>query len=137
MELLGVLRKQQEMFEDDLDDPDYKRMYDKNAEEIIKIQEAFIGNAEEDILKHMKKVQQPLEDDGCYIATMVYGDYEHPQVLVLRGFRDSFLAHSLLGRSFIRFYYKYSPSWVKALENNRLINQAIKRSLNPFIKLLK
>ena len=83
------------------------------------------------------KVQQPLEDDGCYIATMVYGDYEHPQVLVLRGFRDSFLAHSLLGRSFIRFYYKYSPSWVKALENNRLINQAIKRSLNQFIKLLK
>ena len=90
-------------------------------------------------LKHFQtgKVQQPLEDDGCYIATMVYGDYEHPQVLVLRGFRDGFLAHSLLGRSFIRFYYKYSPSWVKALENNRLINQAIKRSLNQFIKLLK
>ena len=25
---------------------------------------------------------------GCYIATMVYGDYNHPQVLVLRRFRD-------------------------------------------------
>jgi len=75
--------------------------------------------------------------DGCYIATMVYGDYEHPQVLVLRSFRDDFLSHSLLGRSFIHFYYKYSPGWVKTLENNRLINQVIKRSLNQFIKLIK
>ena len=83
------------------------------------------------------KNYQPSNSGGCYIATMVYGDYEHPQVLVLRGFRDGFLAHYLLGRSFIRFYYKYSPSWVKALENNRLINQTIKRSLNQFIKLIK
>ena len=75
--------------------------------------------------------------DGCYIATMVYGDYEHPQVLVLRSFRDDFLSHSLLGRSFIHFYYKYSPGWVKTLENNRLINRVIKRSLNQFIKLIK
>lgn len=29
---------------------------------------------------------------GCYIATMAYGDYDHPQVMVLRDFRDSFLA---------------------------------------------
>lgn len=29
---------------------------------------------------------------GCYIATMVYGNYDHPQVMVLRDFRDSYLA---------------------------------------------
>lgn len=113
----------------------YKENY-KIVSENLKNEQPFIANPLE-ALRLQRKVQQPLEDDGCYIATMVYGDYEHPQVLVLRGFRDSFLAHSLLGRSFIRFYYKYSPSWVKALENNRLINQAIKRSLNQFIKLLK
>ena len=27
-------------------------------------------------------------NSGCYIATMAYGDYDHPQVLVLRRFRD-------------------------------------------------
>ena len=113
----------------------YKENY-KIVSKNLKNEQSSNTTTFEDLLLQ-RKVQQPLEDDGCYIATMVYGDYEHPQVLVLRGFRDGFLAHSLLGRSFIRFYYKYSPSWVKALENNRLINQAIKRSLNQFIKLLK
>ena len=77
------------------------------------------------------------EIGDCYIATMVYGDYEHPQVLVLRDFRDDFLAHFLLGRAFIRFYYKYSPSWVKALEHNKIINKSIKKALNTFIKVYK
>ena len=27
---------------------------------------------------------------GCYIATMVYGDYDEPQVMVLRDFRDGY-----------------------------------------------
>lgn len=74
---------------------------------------------------------------GCYVATMVYGDYEHPQVLVLREFRDNFLAQFLLGRSFIRFYYKFSPGWVKSLEHNKMINKSIKKALNAFIKIYK
>src|SRR5690606_41461624 len=37
---------------------------------------------------------------GCYIATMAYGDYDHPQVMELRKFRDEFLNKSALGRSF-------------------------------------
>jgi hypothetical protein len=73
---------------------------------------------------------------GCFIATMVYGDYEHPQVLVLREFRDDFLAHFLLGRSFISFYYKYSPGWVKALKRNKIINKSIEKALNVFIKII-
>ena len=84
----------------------------------------------------IKKVSQPSSNSGCYIATMVYGDYEHPQVLILREFRDNFLAHYLLGRVFIRFYYKYSPSWVEALEHNKMINKSIKKALNAFIKII-
>ena len=76
-------------------------------------------------------------NSGCYIATMVYGDYEHPQVLVLREFRDKILAQFLIGRLYIRFYYKYSPSWVKALEHNKMINKSIKKLLNVFIKIYK
>ena len=76
-------------------------------------------------------------NSGCYIATMVYGDYNHPQVLVLRNFRDGFLANYVLGRSFIRLYYKYSPTWVEALKNKTIVNQAIKRGLTIFIKLIK
>jgi surface protein len=74
---------------------------------------------------------------GCYIATMVYGNYNHPQVMVLRGFRDEVLSNYLLGKLFIRFYYKYSPTWVKVLENNKLFNNTIKKTLNIIINMIK
>lgn len=74
---------------------------------------------------------------GCYIATMVYGSYEHPQVLILREFRDNFLASFLLGRLFIKFYYKYSPQWVAMLRDNDRINSIIKKCLNQAIKYIK
>ena len=96
-------------------------------------------NDENTLIKHNRRIygtQNNSGSGGCYIATMVYGDYEHPQVLVLREFRDDFLAHFLLGRSFISFYYKYSPSWVKALENNKMINKSIEKALNAFIKII-
>jgi len=40
-------------------------------------------------------------------------------------------------RSFIRFYYKFSPGWVKSLEHNKMINKSIKKALNAFIKIYK
>jgi len=75
--------------------------------------------------------------DGCYIATMVYGDYDNPQVLILRDFRDHFLNHYKLGKIFIKFYYKYSPKWVDIMKNWSVINVIIKKVLNTFIWLIK
>ena len=74
---------------------------------------------------------------GCFVATMVYGDYDHPQVLILRDFRDDFLAHYTLGNKFIKFYYKYSPSFVDTMKNRNVINVIIKKILNTFIRLIK
>lgn len=74
---------------------------------------------------------------GCYIATMVYGDYDHPQVMVLRNFRDTYLAKRDWGKRFIRFYYKHSPGWVERLKNHKRINQAIKLILDSFISFWK
>lgn len=74
---------------------------------------------------------------GCYIATMAYGDYDHPQVKILRKFRDETLATSLLGRSFISFYYATSPRLVKLLNNQEYINKLIRNLLDRFINKLK
>ncbi len=74
---------------------------------------------------------------GCYIATMCYGDYDHPQVLVLRDFRDSVLLHHSWGQAFVRFYYRNSPNWVEHLKNKRLINKIIRNLLDKFIILYK
>jgi len=52
---------------------------------------------------------------GCYVATSVYGDYDAPQVRVLRHWRDQHLNRSRLGRGFVRLYYAVSPSLVQAV----------------------
>ena len=89
---------------------------------------------------HKLKESEPIveaADEGCYIATMVYGNYNHIQVLELRYFRDNVLMNYSLGKLFISLYYKYSPSLVIALEGNDIINKYIRIVLNLFIKLIR
>lgn len=74
---------------------------------------------------------------GCYIATMAYGDYDHPQVIELRKFRDEFLNKSTLGRYFIRFYYKYSPLLVEGLKGKPKANNIIRTFLDLLIKTIR
>lgn len=75
--------------------------------------------------------------DGCYIATMAYGDYEHPQVLKLRTFRDEFLRQSYLGRKFIKLYYTYSPLLVEKLKDKPRTNEVIRTLLDQLIKIIR
>ncbi len=77
------------------------------------------------------------KQQGCYIATMAYGDYDHPQVLELRKFRDDFLSRTILGRNFIKLYYRYSPSLVQRLKSKQNINLIIRKGLDQFIKTIK
>lgn len=74
---------------------------------------------------------------GCYIATMVYGDYDHPQVMILRNFRDNFLSNYSLGRSFIQFYYRNSPGWVETMKNMSRVNLFIRFVLSKIILIIK
>ncbi|MBE6797176.1 MAG: hypothetical protein E7531_02415 [Ruminococcaceae bacterium] len=52
-------------------------------------------------------------NQGCYIATAVYGSYDCPQVWTLRRYRDYTLAETWHGRAFIKTYYAISPTLVK------------------------
>ena len=56
-----------------------------------------------------KTIPTENQKDGCFIATEVYGNYNHPQVLKLRKFRDSRLKNSFTGRKLIFIYYNISP----------------------------
>lgn len=74
---------------------------------------------------------------GCYIATMAYGDYDHPQVMVLRQFRDSYLSKRDWGKKFIKFYYANSPRWVETLRDHKHINSLIRKILDSFVYIWK
>lgn len=72
-------------------------------------------------------------NEGCYIATMAYGDYNHPQVIVLRKYRDQYLSKTFLGRSFILLYYCISPKLVLILQGHKTINYYIRLLLDKLI----
>lgn len=74
--------------------------------------------------------------NGCYVATMVYGDYDAPEVLVLRRFRDQTLSRSAAGRAFIRWYYGWSPGFVKKYNHLTWLHRSIRFVLDRLVKLL-
>ncbi len=94
-------------------------------------------NSNNSTLVSMNRRLNPSDDGACYIATMAYGDYEHPQVQILRHFRDLYLAQRNWGKWFIKTYYKYSPKLVEKLKNHTLINKFIRKSLDGFISCIK
>ena len=85
----------------------------------------------------IKRNKQAQGGGGCYIATMVFGDYDAAEVIVLREFRDNVLTKSSIGRKFITLYYKYSPKLVEKYKDNRKVNDVIRKILNRFIGVLK
>jgi hypothetical protein len=84
-----------------------------------------------------KNISTQKTKDACYIATMAYGNYDHPQVMVLREFRDEVLSKSQFGKWFIKTYYHYSPKMVDKMINKKVLNTLIRKGLNQFIKLIK
>ena len=83
------------------------------------------------------KISRSSSNEGCYIATMAYGSYEHPQVIVLRWYRDNVLQKDLLGRLFIRTYYFFSPKLVVVLKGHDKINRIIRYILDKQVQRIK
>lgn len=72
-------------------------------------------------------------NEGCYIATAVYGDYDAPEVKVLRKFRDAVLNKSIIGRLFVRIYYKCSPTMAIRLKNSVRLSCFVRRILDRIV----
>ena len=85
----------------------------------------------------LQEVSAKKDSSGCYIATMAYGDYNHPQVIKLRKFRDGVLLKTKIGRPLVRCYYLVSPYLVQILKDQKRTNSIIRKILDVFIKGLK
>lgn len=73
---------------------------------------------------------------NCYIATAVYKDIEHPNVKSLRIYRDEILSNYILGKVFIKKYYKYAPKLIKYLSDRSIFNRIIKNFLDIVVKII-
>ena len=74
---------------------------------------------------------------GCFVATATFGDFSHPSVIELRKLRDQRLRKNLLGRSFIRSYYKYGPALARNIESSAFLRAACLTTLMPIVFLAK
>ncbi len=72
-------------------------------------------------------------NNGCYIATSVYGSYDCPEVWTLRRFRDQVLAKTRSGRLFIRIYYAVSPTLVKWFGNTGWFQNFWRKKLDSMV----
>jgi hypothetical protein len=74
--------------------------------------------------------------EGCFIATVVYGDINAPEVIILRKFRDEKLKRTQAGRFFIRTYYKFGPYAARFLSRHARIKRMMKKALNFVAKVI-
>ncbi|WP_407973111.1 cold shock domain-containing protein (plasmid) [Burkholderia pyrrocinia] len=73
----------------------------------------------------------------CFIASAVYGDYDAPEVLALRGFRDNVLRTTKPGRWAIRTYYRVSPPLARFLHAHPKLAQRIKPVLDEVVRSVR
>ena len=86
---------------------------------------------------HARERRKGGGDDGCYVATAVYGSYDCPQVWTLRRFRDNALAKTWYGRAFIRVYYAISPTLVKWFGHRKHFQRFWKGKLDKMVAKLQ
>jgi len=76
--------------------------------------------------------------EGCFIATACYGDYDAPEVLILRQYRDNYLLTNKLGKLFVAVYYATSPFFASQIAKSDTLRNIIHKYLiHPLVSKLQ
>ena len=68
----------------------------------------------------------PYSPEGCFIATAAYGTETHQRIDILRDFRDDYMKKNMLGRLFVKNYYRFSPPVADFIAKRKYLQTATK-----------
>jgi hypothetical protein len=74
---------------------------------------------------------------NCFVATVAFGDPDCIELNVLRKFRDKKLAGNIVGRLFIRWYYKNGEQLATWIDSRPIIKKSVREILIKFVNKLK
>jgi hypothetical protein len=96
-----------------------------------KVGDPVAPQPEEDLWKRYQRSGGQSEGGYCFVATAAYGSYDHPQVRILREFRDEVLLSSRLGQVLVLGYYGASPGPAAWLARHGALRPAARALLWP------
>lgn len=105
--------------------------------EIIRKYKSLIKSAKHqkvfrDCFKSAKKSHKK-----CFIASSAFDSEIAPEVIDLRNFKKNQLELTQWGRTFIQFYYWFSPKVANYLDKNSYLKPIVRKTLKILIYLLK
>ncbi len=74
---------------------------------------------------------------SCYVATATYQDPFHPNVILLRDFRDNYLQNNTFGRAFIKLYYTLGPYAAWLPEHFTIVRNLSKTMLDVIVNRIR
>ena len=74
---------------------------------------------------------------SCFIATAAYGSSLSQEVKILKQIRDQYLLVNKMGKSFVSFYYKYSPKIAHHMYKHTFLKKIVRIGLHPVVKISK
>ncbi len=77
-----------------------------------------------------------LMEADCFVATVAYADGDHPEVWLLRWYRDSILRSSLFGRMLIVLYWAIGPRLAEAVHGKRVITALVRKIVAAIVQLI-
>jgi hypothetical protein len=85
----------------------------------------FVTGVSQTSLAEPQDIQELLNKQSCFLLTAGFGE-EHYVIDYFRHFRDKTLSKYFLGQQFIKYYYRYAPSFALSIYNNQAIRFCIR-----------
>lgn len=87
--------------------------------------------------EEVKKFMKSSNSKACFVATVVYNDPMCHELDILRNWRDTSLTENMVGRAFIRLYYRYGMYLAKVVDKSSTLKKAVKKPLDCLVNHLE